>query len=378
MLDSMRVALVHDWLTGMRGGERVLHQLALCYPEADLYTLLHVPGATSRAIDELSIHTSPLHRIPGAARHYRKLLPLFPWAIERFRLDDYDLVISTSHAVAKSVPTGPGTVHLDYCLTPMRYVWDMSHHYFNEQVSGRATRWFVPFFLNYLRVWDYYSSARVNRFVSISRHIEHRIRKHYRRGADVIYPPVESDRFQLGDWDGGYYLIVSAFAPYKRIDLAVEACNRLGRRLVVVGRGPEQHRLARLAGPTVELVGWQSDTAIRGLLRRARALLFPGNEDFGIVPVESQACGTPVAAFAQGGATETVLEAGATQPGTGLLFGEQTPEALVDAIRRIEAHPEWFPAELARRNAEPFSTKRFERELVGYLDEVAGPSAHVK
>ena len=378
----MKIALVHDWLTGMRGGEKCLDVLCRRFPDARLFTLLHVRGAASPAIERMRITTSFLQRVPAVGRHYRRLLPLMPAAVRSLAVpEDVELVVSFSHAVAKSVRPPPGVPHVCYCFTPMRYAWHRRSDYF--VASGRFEKTPVAavrnLLLDRLREWDRATSDRVTHFVAISRTVARRIAQSYDRTSRVIYPPVDTQFYTPADVPReDFYLCVSALVPYKRIDLAVEACNRLGRRLVVVGTGPEQHRLARRAGPTVELVGWQSDAAIRGLLRRARALLFPGNEDFGIVPVEAQACGTPVVAFAQGGATETVLEADATQPGTGLLFGEQTPEALVDAIRRIEAHPEWFPAELARRNAEPFSTKRFERELVGYLDEVAGPSAHVK
>ena len=373
MLDSMRVALVHDWLTGMRGGERVLHQLALCYPEADLYTLLHVPGATSRAIDELSIHTSPLHRLPGAVRHYRKLLPLFPWAIERFRLDDYDLVISTSHAVAKSVPTGPGTVHLDYCLTPMRYVWDQTNAYLGSGLRRACAQPLV----RYLRRFDVSRSdpRHVTRFVAISECVAERIRRHYGRSASVVHPPVETERIRP---DGGepddFYLLVGGFVAYKREDIALEAFGRLGRRLVVAGDGPTRRRLQAAARGPIEFLGRIPDDDLAALYTRCRALIYPQEEDFGIVAVEAQAAGRPVIAFAAGGALETVrpllrvthdgcLDERGAEDATGVFFERQSVEDLCAAVLAFEEHADRFDSGRIRAHAEQFACKRFRSEL---------------
>jgi glycosyltransferase involved in cell wall biosynthesis len=374
----MRIALVHDWLVGMRGGEKCLDVLCRRFPHARLFTLLHARGATSAAIERMQITTSFLQRLPAVERHYRYLLPLMPAAVRSLAVPgDVDLVLSLSHAVAKSVRPPAGVPHVCYCFTPMRYAWQGRGDYFTaagrlENTPLAAARNFV---LDRLRQWDRATSDRVTHFVAISRTVQERIDESYGRPSRVIYPPVDTEFYTP---DGGlredFYLCVSALVPYKRIDLAIRACNRLGRRLVVIGAGPERQRLADLAGPTVELRGWCPDEAIRQAMRRARALLFPGNEDFGIVPVEAQACGTPVVAFAAGGATETVLPAGPTEPGTGVWFDRQTPDSLAEAMLRLEAHPEWFSPQAIRRHAEQFAADRFERELLGYLEEVSSGS----
>jgi glycosyltransferase involved in cell wall biosynthesis len=375
---TVRIALVHDWLTGMRGGEKCLEVLCRRFPDARLFTLLHAPGSTSPVIERMQITTSFLQRIPTVQRHYRYLLPLMPTAVERLEIPaDVDLVLSFSHAVAKSIKPPPGVPHVCYCFTPMRYAWHRRSDYFvaSGRVSQRPVTAVRNLLLDWIRQWDHDTSDRVSHFVAISRTVAERIADSYGRPSRVICPPVDTQFYTPVDEPReDYYLCVSALVPYKRIDLAIEACNRLRRRLVVIGEGPEHRRLARLAGPTVTLLGWQSNEAIRAQLRRARALVFPANEDFGIVPVEAQACGTPVLAFGQGGVTETVLAADETTSGTGLFFAEQAVDALCEAIRRLEAHADWFPPALARRQAERFAVERFEREMVAYLEEVVqGP-----
>ena len=376
----MKIALVHDWLTGMRGGEKCLEVLCRRFPQARLFTLLHVPGSTSPAIERMPITPSFLQKVPGARRHYRYLLPLMPTAVQRLRVPaDVDLVVSFSHAVAKSVRPPEGVPHVCYCFTPMRYAWHRRADYFatSGRFVNRPMASVRNLLLDHIRQWDRETADRVTHFVAISRTIAERIAQSYGRSSRVIYPPVDTRFYSPSeqpreDW----YLCVSALVPYKRIDLAIKACNRLGRKLVVIGSGPERGRLARLAGPTVEMAGWRTDEEIRDHLRRCRALLFPGNEDFGIVPVEAQACGAAVIAFGEGGATETVLAADDAGPGTGLFFDDQTPESLASAICRLEAEPDQFSRSLARRQAEQFSTQRFERELVGYLEEVRMSRKH--
>ena len=359
----------------MRGGEKCLEVLCRRFPDAELLTLVHNPGATSPAIERMRITTSFLQRFPGVRRHYRYLLPLMPSAVERLDVPrDVDLVVSFSHAVAKGVRPPPGVPHVCYCFTPMRYAWHRRADYF--VAAGRfahspiaAVRNMV---LDRICQWDRAESDRVTHFVAISRTVARRIAECYGRDCRVIFPPVDTQFYTPAKVDReDYYLCVSALVPYKRVDLAIEACNRLRRRLVVVGQGPQRRRLARLAGPTVALAGWCSDERIRDHLRRCRALLFGGNEDFGIVPVEAQACGTPVVAYGRGGATETVLGADETHGGTGLFFDRQTPESLCRAILSFEAHPDRFDPHLARQNAQRFAAERFERELVEYLEEVA-------
>jgi glycosyltransferase involved in cell wall biosynthesis len=370
---DVKLALVHDWLTGMRGGEKCLEVLCRRFPDARLLTLLHVHGSTSPAIERMRIATSFLQRLPGAGRRYRYMLPLMPSAMEGLRVPrDVELVVSLSHAVAKSVVPPPGVPHVCYCFTPMRYAWHRRADYF--RVSGRssanplaAARNMV---LDRIRDWDRATSDRVTHFVAISRTVARRIAECYGRESTVIYPPVDTAFYTPADVPREEFLLcVSALVPYKRVDLAVEACNRLRRRLVVIGEGPERRRLERLAGPTVTMAGWRSDGEIRDHLRRATALLFPAHEDFGIVPLEAAACATPVVAYRAGGATETVLPADESTPGTGFFFDQQTPESLCRAIAVLDAFPAAFDPNLARRQAERFAVARFERELMGLLEE---------
>src|SRR2546426_4567825 len=300
-----RVALVHDWLTGMRGGERCLEVLCELFPEAPLFTLLHVPGSVTPLIESRRIVTSFVQRLPRAAARYRYYLPAFPLAISRFDLSGYDLVVSMSHCVAKGVRVAPRALHVCYCFSPMRYVWDLYDDYFGPG-RGLAARVLVPRVAAALRRWDR-RTAGVHRFVAIPRHTADRIRRAYARPADVTPPPVDVQRFEITDTADDYYLVVGALAPYKRIDLAVGAANRLRRRLVVVGTGPEEARLRALAGPTVTFLGWRPDAEVAGLYARCRALLFPAVEDFGIAPLEAAAAGRPTIALAPGGAAAPLV-----------------------------------------------------------------------
>lgn len=364
----MKVAIVHDWLTGMRGGEKVLEVFCELYPDAHLHTLLHNRGTVSETIEGMDIRTSFIQKIPFAKDHYRNLLPLFPTAIERFDLSCYDLVISTSHCVAKGVVTPPGCLHISYIHTPMRYMWDLYDDYF------AASPWFkrkaVGLFAGYLRRWDVKSSGRADHMVANSNHIAGRIEKHYKRKASVIYPPVDCERFHISDEVEDYYLVVSAFVPYKRIDVAIEAFNRLGLPLKVVGGGGEEKKLRAMAGPTIEFLGRLDGAALSERYAKCRALVFPGVEDFGIVPLEAMASGRPVIAYAKGGALETVVPPGG--PGgeaTGIFFHEQTPESLTAAVRDFEKNMDIFSPEKIREHTAAFDRARFKEEVRSYIEE---------
>jgi len=363
----VRVALVHDWLTGMRGGERCLEVFCELFPDADLFTLLHVPGSVSPVIESRRVETSFIQRLPNAAARYRSYLPLFPAAVSRFDLGGYDLVLSSSHAVAKSVRVPPRALHVCYCFTPMRYVWDLYEEYFGRS-AGALTRAVMPAVAALLRRWDRRTAARVHHFVAISHFVADRIWRAYGRAADVIHPPVDVTRFRLEEAPGDFYLVVSALTPYKRIDLAVAAARRLGRRLVVVGTGPEARRLEALAGAGVEFLGWRDDTEVAELYARCSALIFPTLEDFGITPLEAMASGRPVIAFGRGGALETVVPPGSADPPTGLFFERQTVEDLIRAIQELERDPGRFEPKALRRRADTFDRPLFKERMRSYLD----------
>jgi len=384
VISEARVALVHDWLTGMRGGERCLEVLCDLFPGADLFTLLHVRGSVSEIIERRRIHTSPIQSLPFAKRRYRHYLPLFPWAMERFKLDGFDLIVSGSHCVAKGVKAPPGALHIAYIYTPMRYIWDLRQAYVGQGRMGPLSRALLRAVSGRLRRWDVQANARVDHFVAISRHVAGRIWRHYGREAEVIYPPVQTARFGIAGRTDDYYLLAGAFAPYKRLDLAVAAFNRLGRRVVIVGDGQEGRRLRRMAGPTIEFLGWRPDHEMATLLAHCRALVFPGEEDFGILPVEAMACGRPVIAYGKGGITETVipinsaniprtaLDAPRTSdlaPPTGVFFHEQTVEALIGAVTLYERSADRFDPEALRAHALTFDRSIFEKRMAAYVAE---------
>jgi glycosyltransferase involved in cell wall biosynthesis len=352
----------------MRGGERCLERIAGMFPAADIFTLVHVPGSVSPAIEKHTIHASPLSGLPGAARHYRKLLPLFPWAISRFDLSDYDLVISSSHAVAKGVRTRPGQPHLSYCYTPMRYIWDQADAYLG---TGLRRALASPLVAG-LRRFDLRTSGPdgVTRFVAISDCVANRIERTYQREASVVHPPVELDRFPLRDERrDDFFLLVGGFVPYKREDLVVDAFRSMDARLIVAGDGPLQRAIAADAPNNVQFVGRVSDGELATLMSRARALIYPQLEDFGITALEAQATGTPVIAFRGGGALETVLE------GTsGSFFDRPTPPSLLSALEEFERRERrqgWDRLQI-RKHAEAFGPKRFEADLRREIDGLLG------
>ncbi len=352
--------LVHDWLTGMRGGEKVLESLCRLYPDADLLTLVHAPGTVSPLIEHRRVRTSLIQRLPAPARWYRHYLPLFPMAIEQFDLDDATLIISTSHCAAKAVvPTGRA-VHLCYSHSPMRYAWDQFPHYFGPQRLGRLGSAAARRVVAWLARWDRDTAPRVHRFVANSAYVAGRIGRYYNRRASVLHPPVDTRFFTPGhEAAGDYFLVVSALVPYKRIDIAIRAADRLGVPLKIVGTGPDAERLHALAGPSVEFLGRVDDEALRRWYQGARALVMPGEEDFGIAPVEAMACGRPVVALGVGGACETV-EHGVT----GWLVAPDAtdlPRAFADAMARVDDLP-LSPADQYAR-ATRFGVDRFEAGL---------------
>jgi len=350
-LRHLRVVLCHDWLTGMRGGERVLSVLCELFPKAPLFTLIHNRTAIAPEINHHPITTSFLQKIPGIHLHYRNWLPVFPLAIHCLRPPDCDLVISTSHCVAKAIRPPPGARHLCYCFTPMRYAWTFHEEYFGRNPLKRIT--LMPL-LAMLRNWDRNTARRVTHFTAISRHVQDRIQRFYGRTSDVVCPPVETDRWTPHSQPSreGFDLIVSALVPYKRIDLAIETYNRLQRPLKIVGVGGEFEPLRRIAGPSIDLLGWQPDEIILDLYRRCDALVFPGEEDFGIVPLEAQACGKPVIAFARGGALETIADGV-----SGIFFSEQSVASLMEAVKKCQTQS-WDPVAI-RQHAERFGRRAF-------------------
>lgn len=355
---QVRVALVHDWLVTLGGADRVLLALHTLFPDAPVFTTLFEPSRLPPAFAALDVRTSWLQRLPHGGGRHRWLVPLMPAAVRAFDLRGYDLVISSSHACAKGAAMPPGAVHICYCYTPMRYAWDQRDAYV-ASVPG-AARPLARAALERLRRWDAAAAASVHHFIAISRFVAERIRRCYGREAEVIHPPVDTEFFTPGGEAGEFYLAAGRLVPYKRFDLAVEACSRLRLRLVVVGDGPELRRLRASAGPSVEFVGEVPDEALRDYYRRCRALIFPGVEDFGLVPVEAQACGRPVVAYAAGGALESVRDGV-----TGVFFRRQTPEALSEAL--LEADRRSFDPAAVRARAEQFSARVFAARMAAFV-----------
>jgi O-antigen biosynthesis alpha-1,3-mannosyltransferase len=371
-----RVAIVHDWLTVYAGAERVLEQMLAVYPDADLYCVCDFLPADERGFLQGRVpRTSFIQNLPGARRHYRSYLPLMPLAIEQLDLSGYDIVLSSSHAVAKGVLTGPDQLHVSYVHSPMRYAWDMQHQYLRESgldkgLKGWAARWM----LHKLRMWDLRSSFGVDLFLANSQFIARRIRKVYRREASVLHPPVQLDAFAPAAERQDYYVTASRLVPYKRVDLIVEAFAAMPqRRLVVIGDGPEMPRLRALAAghTNVELLGYRAQSEMARLLSGARAFVFAAEEDFGIAPLEAQASGIPVIAYGKGGALESVrsIDTQDSQGATGLFFSEQTVSSLIGAIQRYESVEAAFDSAACRSHAELYGPARFRDALAARVAE---------
>lgn len=369
----MRVAIAHDWLTGMRGGEKVLAAIARMFPQADLFTLLHIRGTCQEIVSGRKVVTSFLNKLPGVRRYYRHLLPMMPLAIKRLDLRGYDLIISSSHCVAKGVRTPPGAVHVCYCHTPMRYVWAQNAEY------GRRLSWPVRLGMGmvcgYLRAWDRRSADQVDLFLANSHNVARRIEQAYGRKSQVVSPPIDVDYFHPDSSPReNFYLVMSALAPYKCIDHAVEAFKRLKRPLRVIGSGQMLKALRRRASSNIQFLGWQSDEVVRSHYRRCKALIFPGEEDFGMVPLEAMACGTPVIAYRGGGAMETVIDVDAGMANaTGILYSPQTVEGLMAAVERFECVEADFDRDQlvswARRFDEPTFEADFRQSVQTLLEQ---------
>ena len=367
-----RVAIVHDWLTGMRGGEKVLEAICELYPAATLFTLVHVPGSVSDTIERHPIRTSFVQRLPRPDRLYRHYLPLFPAAVELFDLDGYDLVISSSHCAVKSVIVRGDGRHICYCHSPMRYAWDQFDAYFGPDQVGRVKSRALRPVMARLARWDAATAGRVHAFVANSSYVAGRIRRYYNRGSTIVYPPVDTEFYRPDPrlaHSGSGALIVSALVPYKRLDLAIDACRLARVPLRIVGQGPEEARLRKVAGSApVEFLGWRTDEEIRALYQSSAVVLLPGTEDFGIVPVEAQACGTPVVALGQGGSRETVVDGH-----TGALVPEADATRFAEAIRRvIDSVPD---RGAIRQHAERFSKATFKAAFSAVVNATPADTA---
>ena len=364
-----RVALVHDWLTGMRGGEKVLDAICEIFPEAPLTTLVRVPGSVSARIEARPIRTSFVQALPAPARFYRHYLPLYPLAVRLLDFQGANLVVSSSHCAVKSVIVPQGAVHVCYCHSPMRYAWDQFEEYFGPARVGPVTSRLMRPVMRRIARWDQVTADRVDRFLANSQYVAGRIKRYYNRGSTIVYPPVDTDYYTpQSRAESQTFLIVSALVPYKRLDVAIDACRRLQAPLRIVGTGPERERLERRAGGGVEFLGWQTDEQIRELYRSSRATLLPGTEDFGIVPVESQACGTPVVALNAGGARETVIDGE-----TGVLVHGTSIEAFAGGLER--ALSTTFDRAAVRRNAERFSRARFLASFTAAVEQAIADKA---
>ena len=368
----MNVAIIHYWWLSNRGGEAVCAALVELFPNADLYIHVCNEDVVRQALPATftgKIHTTFISRLPGAKQHYQKYLPFMPLALEQLDLSAYDLILSSESGPAKGVITRPDAVHICYCHSPMRYVWDMYHEYLGG--AGRLIRTLFPLVAHWLRVWDRLSADRVDHFIANSGFVAARIRKFYRRDAEVIFPPVNTSEFSPDVERGDFYLCLGQLVAYKRADLAVEAFNQLGLPLVVVGEGELFERLKGLAKPNIKLLGRQPFSEIKDLLQRCRGLIFPGMEDFGIVPVEAMAAGAPVIAYGKGGALETVIHGK-----TGILFEQQSVESLIAAVQQLESGAFTFhPAEL-HAHAATFDKRIFKQRITAFVDDALnGPSA---
>lgn len=374
---NQRIAIVHDWLTVYAGAERVLEQLLQLYPGADLFSTVDFVPLTSRDfLHGKSVKTSFIQHLPFAKTHYRSYLPLMPLAIEQFDLSSYDLVISSSHAVAKGVLTGPDQRHICLCYSPMRYAWDLQHQYLQESNLTHGLKgWLAKYVLHRLRIWDLRTANGVDQFIAISKFIARRIYKVYRRQAQVIYPPVALDFFTLEEKKSNFYLTAARLVPYKKIDLIVRAFSQMpDKQLIVIGDGPDLEKIKQYVSPNIQLLGYQSPIALKKYMQTAKAFVYAAEEDFGISMLEAQACGTPVIAYGKGGATETI-QGNLNEPSpTGLFFSAQTELAIIDAVKQFESLAVPIQAIDCRHNAMRFSESHFRQAFKALVDAVDKPA----
>lgn len=361
----MKLAIVHDWLTNMGGAEQVVINFKEIYKEATIYTTFYNPDNLDEKLKGIDVKTSFLQKKKMVTNH-KKYFPLMPLAFENFNLNEYDVILSSSSSCAKGVITKPESIHICYCHTPMRYAWEMRDEYIEGM--GKTKRRLVKILCHYMRIWDVVSSNRVDYFVANSTAVKERIKKHYKRDAIVINPPVRCNLFNISDSDGDYFLVLSRLVKYKRFDLAVQACSELGKKLIVIGDGPEKENLKKIANENVEFLGRQPDEIVKKYMAECKALLYPGEEDFGIVPVEAQACGRPVIAFGKGGVIDSVID-----EKTGVFFKEQNVESLKEAIRKFETMK--FNKEEIRKHALKFDEKVFQEKIKKYIEEVVNEKA---
>lgn len=365
----MKIAIIHDWLVTFAGAERVLQQLLFCYPEADVFCVVDFLDEGQRSfLNGKKVQTTFIQKLPAAKTHYRSYLPLMPLAIEQLDLSRYNLILSSSHAVAKGALVSPDQFHLCLCYTPFRYAWDLQNQYLQEAGLSRGLKsWIVRWLLHKLRLWDVRSANSVDQFVAISHYIARRIQKVYRRDAKVIYPPVDTAHFELQVSKDDFYVTTSRMVPYKKIPLIIEAFSRMPeKQLIVIGNGPEFDRCQKLAGSNITLLGHQSSADLKVYLQRAKAFVFAAEEDFGIAPLEAQACGTPVIAFGKGAVLETIRGTQTEHP-TGLFFESQTVPAIMDAVQRFEAMNGAFSPQACRENAMRFSVEQFRQNFVSFV-----------
>lgn len=357
----MKVAIVHDWLTNMGGAEQCVINLHKMFPEAPIYTSFYTPEKLSQELRNIDIRVSSLQKKMNKQYNHKKYLPFMPKAFEEFNFNDYDLVISSSSACAKGIITGPHTMHICYCYTPMRYAWEMRDEYTDGM--GKYKKNIIQWFMNYMRIWDYQAGQRPDYMISISTEVQKRIKKHYKRESEIIFPPVRTELFEPSDINKDYYLVISRLVGYKRFDLAVLACSELKRKLIVIGDGPEKRNLENLAdNDYVTFLGRQDDNTVKKYMQECKALLFPGYEDFGIVPVEAMACGRPVIAYGKGGALDTIIDGK-----TGFLFNEQSVMDLSECIIKFEQIS--FKKDVIRNHAKKFESEEFRKSMMDFINK---------